>query len=123
KTLGVNGSISTSIGVPMNSSATGNINVRTDKFNIFNTTGIYYRNSPGKALFNNQYFPRTYIDESGEVVTIDPTFESIIEDRKYERERQGFNTNLGMEYFLTESSSITGSVFYRSSDSNDETDN
>src|SRR5690606_22135337 len=123
KTLGLNGSISTSIGVPLNSSATGNINLRTDKFNIFNTTGIYYRNAPGKAYFNNHYFPRIYVDDSGQTVTMDPSFERIIEDREYTRERQGFNTNLGMEYFLTESSSLTGSVFYRSSDSNDETDN
>lgn len=123
KTLGLNGSISTSIGVPMNSSATGNINVRTDKFNIFNTTGIYYRNSPGKAFFNNKYLPRTYLDSLGQPVTVDPTFDNIIEDRKYQRERQGFNTNLGMEYFLTESSSLTGSVFYRLGNDEDETDN
>src|SRR5690554_3896833 len=113
KTLGLNGSISTSIGVPLNSSASGNINIRTDKFNIFNTTGIYYRNSPGKAFFKNKYLPRTYLDSLGQPVTVDPTFDNIIEDRKYQRERQGFNTNLGMEYFLTESSSLTGSVFYR----------
>lgn len=123
KTLGLNGSISTSIGAPLNSSATANINVRTDKFNIFNTTGIYYRNSPGKAFFDNKYLPRTYLDSLGQPVTVDPTFDNIIEDRKYQRERQGFNTNLGMEYFLTESSSLTGSVFYRSGDNKDETDN
>lgn len=123
KTLGLNGSLSTSIGVPMNSSATGNINLRTDKFNIFNTTGIYYRNAPGKAYFNNHYFPRTYVDGSGQIDTIQPSFEQIIEDREYNRERQGFNTNLGMEYFLTDKSSLTGSVFYRSNDSNDDTEN
>lgn len=123
KTLGINGSISTSIGVPMNSNATGNINLRTDKFNIFNTTGIYYRNAPGKAYFDNNYFPRTTVDGSGQTDTIFPTFDRIIEDRKYQRERQGFNTNLGMEYFLTDRSSLTGSVFYRSSKSTDETDN
>ncbi len=123
KTLGLNGSISTSIGVPMNSNATGNINVRTDKFNIFNTTGVYYRNAPGKAYFNNHYFPRTFVDGSGQTVTVDPPFDRIIEDRNYERERQGFNTNLGMEYFLTEKSSITGSVFYRSGTNKDNTEN
>lgn len=123
KTLGLNGSISTSIGVPLNSSATGNINIRTDKFNIFNTTGVYYRNAPGKAYFNNNYFSRTFVDGSGQTITVDPPFERIIEDRNYQRERKGFNTNLGMEYFLTEKSSITGSVFYRMGDNNDETEN
>lgn len=123
KTLGLNGSISTSIGVPLNSSASGNINVRTEKFNIFNTTGVYYRNSPGSAYFDNHYFPRTYVDDSGETITTDPPFQQIIEDRDYTRERIGFNTNLGMEYFLTDKSSLTGSVFYRSGDHTDNTDN
>ncbi len=123
KTLGLNGSISTSLGVPLNSSASGNINIRTDKFNIFNTTGVYYRNAPGKAYFNNHYFPRTYVDDSGETITVEPRFQQIVEDRRYQRERQGFNTNLGIEYFLTERSSLTASTFYRSGTSEDRTNN
>lgn len=123
KTLGLNGSLSANIGHPLNSSASGNINLRTSKFNIFNTTGVYYRNAPGSAYFKNEYFPRTIMDDNGETVTIDPPFERINEDRDYTRERKGFNTNLGMEYFLTERSSITGSVFYRGGSNNDETDN
>src|SRR5690554_5199975 len=95
KTLGLNGSISTSIGVPLNSSASGNINIRTDKFNIFNTTGIYYRNSPGKAFFKNKYLPRTYLDSLGQPVTVDPTFDQVIERRDYDRMGKGFNTKIG----------------------------
>lgn len=123
KTLGLNGSLSTSIGVPLNSSASGNINIRTDKFNIFNTTGVYYRNAPGTAYFNNNYFPRSFVDGSGQTVIVDPPFERIIENRDYQRERQGFNTNLGMEYFLTDKSSLTGSMFYRSGENKDNTKN
>ncbi|SDW02384.1 outer membrane beta-barrel protein [Aequorivita viscosa] len=123
KTLGLNGSISTSIGVPLNSSTSGNINIRTDKFNLFNTTGIYYRKAPGHAKFDNRYFSRSFVDDSGQTITIDPPFDNIYEDRTYDRERKGFNTNLGMEYFLTDRSSITGSVFYRASKSEDVTEN
>ena len=131
KTLGLNGSISTSIGVPLNSNASGNINLRTDKFNIFNTTGVYYRNSPGNAFFNNNYFSRPVLDENGEPVldddgqpiTIDPEFDQVIEDRKYDRMGKGFNTNLGIEYFLSDKSSITASAFYRKGDGDDETTN
>lgn len=131
KTLGINGSISTSLGVPLNSSATGNINLRTDNFNIFNTTGIFYRNTPGKAFFNNQYFPRTLFDDNGDPildnngipVTVNPQFDQVIENRKYDRMGKGFNTNLGIEYFLTDKSSITASGFYRQGDGNDETTN
>ncbi len=107
KTLGLNGSLQTNFSYPLGSSVTGNINIRTDKFNIFNTTGVRYNESPGNAYFKNIYF-----DDSVE----NPL---VIEDRKYDRVRQGINTNLGMEYFLTESSSLTASGFYRNSENND----
>ncbi len=124
KTLGLNGSISTSIGVPLNSSASGNINLRTDKFNIFNTTGVYYRNSPGKAYFDNRYFPRTVIDTTtGGTTTVLPQFDQVIENRNYGRMGKGFNTNLGIEYFLSDKSSVTASGFYRKGDGGDQTIN
>ena len=123
KTLGLNGSLSTSIGVPLNSNASGNINLRTDKFNIFNTTGVYYRDSPGKAYFNNNYFSRTVLDSLGNPITIDPEFDQVIENRRTDRMSKGFNTNLGIEYFLTDKSSITASVFYRKGDGDDQTIN
>lgn len=124
KTLGLNGSLSTSIGVPLNSSASGNINLRTDKFNIFNTTGISYRNAPGNAFFNNQYFPRTVMDTiTGGTTTLDPQFDRVIEDRRYNRRNQNFNTNLGIEYYLTEKSSLTASGFLRVGDNEDITTN
>ena len=111
KTLGLNGSVQANFSEPFGSNVTGNINLRTDKFNIFNTTGVRYRESPGNAFFENTYF--------GDNVT-NPL---VLETRKYNRQRQGWNTNLGMEYFLTKNSSITGSVFYRSSDDTDLTTN
>ncbi|MBM1107403.1 TonB-dependent receptor [Aurantibacter crassamenti] len=109
KTLGFNGSVNTTIGFPINSGISVNTNLRTDKFNIFNTTGYSYRDAPGNAYFDNTY-------TSG-------SFDRIYEDREYNRLRKGFNTNLGLEYFLTDNSSITGSVFYRTSDGEDETEN
>src|SRR5690606_35294168 len=47
----------------------------------------------------------------------------ILENRESERTREGINLNLGMEYFLTDKSSVTGSVFYRKSDESDITEN
>lgn len=123
KTLGLNGSLSTSLGVPLNSSASGNINLRTDKFNIFNTTGVHFRNSPGNAFFDNRYFTRTFLDDDGNPVTVEPQFDQVIESRKYDRMGKGFNTNLGIEYFLTDKSSVTASAFYRKGDGDDETTN
>jgi len=99
KTLGVNGSFTANYGVPLSSGLTTNFNIRTDKFNIFNTTGISYRDAPGNAHYDNHYFSET----------IDNPF--VIENRNYERLNQGFNTNLGIEFYLTERSSLIASGF------------
>lgn len=119
KTLGLNGSIQTNVGVPTTSGLTGNINLRTDKFNIFNTTGIRYRDSPGNAFFENSFFAR---DNDGNII---PNEIGLIsrETRDYQRLNRGFNTNLGIEYFLTEKSSITAAGFLRLGDDKDTTEN
>lgn len=109
KTLGFNGSINTSIGFPIASQVSTNLNLRTDKFNIFTTLGYTYREPPGNAFFDNTY-------ANGE-------FDRIVEDRDINRKDIGFNANLGMEYFLTEKSSLSGSIFGRFSDEEDFTDN
>ncbi|PIX10400.1 MAG: TonB-dependent receptor, partial [Flavobacteriaceae bacterium CG_4_8_14_3_um_filter_34_10] len=107
KTLGINGSVAFNLGYPINNSVTANLNVRTDKFNIFNTTGISYRDAPGNAFFNNTF-------ENSQ-------FSRTIENRDYDRLRKDFNTNLGIEYFLTENSSLTASGFFRTSANEDDT--
>jgi hypothetical protein len=109
KTLGLNGSVTTSIGYPRASQISTNLNLRTDKFNIFNTLGYSYREPPGNAFFDNTY-------AAGD-------FSRIIEDRDILRKDKGFNVNLGLEYFLTQKSSLTGSVFGRFSDERDATEN
>lgn len=112
KTLGFNGTINTTVGYPTASSITSNLNLRTNKFNIFNTIGYFYRGTPGNGYFDNNYFD-----------TNPDNFNRIIEDRDIERRDIGYNVNLGMEYFITDKSSITGSVFGRFSDEQDITEN
>ncbi|WP_375253276.1 outer membrane beta-barrel protein, partial [Dokdonia donghaensis] len=111
KTLGLNGSIQTNVGDPERYGITGNINLRTDKFNIFNTTGYSKRISPGNAFFENRF------------LSDDVTNPLIEETREFDRNRGGFNTNLGIEYFLTEKTSVTASGFLRLSDNSSGTDN
>lgn len=123
KTLGFNGSVRVNLGAPLNSGVTANVNLRTDKYNIFNTTGYRYSDAPGNAFFDNTYFDRVLTGSMGQDSIVSPTFARTIEDRDYDRLRRGFNTNLGMEYFLTESSSITGSVFLRLGNNETETVN
>ncbi|MAM28519.1 MAG: TonB-dependent receptor [Flavobacteriaceae bacterium] len=111
KTLGLNGSVQANLGVPLSSGLTGNINLRTDKFNIFNTTGIRYRESPGNAFFETQY------------LNANASNPLVVEEREYDRLNRGFNTNLGIEYYLTEKSSLTASGFVRLGDDEDTTTN
>ena len=118
KTLGVNGSFKVTAGHPTQAGLSANVNIRTDKFNLFNTTGYRYSDAPGNAFFDNNYFDRIIND-----TVVEPTFDRSVEDRDYDRLRKGFNTNLGMEYYLTEKSSITGSVFLRLGDNETETTN
>lgn len=106
RTLGFNGSLSLSGGYPVNNTITANLNYRTKKFNLFNTTGYFYRDQPGSAFFDNTF-------ENGQ-------FSRTIEDRDIQRNRQGFNTNLGIEYFINDQSSITASAFTRVSNYDDQ---
>lgn len=111
KTLGLNGSIQTNVGVPESSSINGNINLRTDKFNIFNNTGWRYRESPGKAYFKNQYLSSSIINPL------------VIENRDMDRINRNFNTNLGIEYFISDKTSVTASAFFSHGNDDDETIN
>ncbi|PIB22965.1 TonB-dependent receptor domain-containing protein [Maribacter sp. 4G9] len=109
KTRGFNGTINTTVGYPGAFSITPNLNLRTDNFNIFTTIGYRYREGPGNGFFDNTYF--------------NGAFDRIIEDRDINRNNSGFNANFGIEYFLTESSSLTASAFGRLNDGEDITDN
>ena len=102
KTIGLNGSFTANYGVPIQSGLTANFNLRTDKFNVFNTSGVRYRESPGNATYENRYFS---------TAAQNPL---LREDRIYDRLRKGLNTNVGIEYFITENSSITAMAFLSS---------
>ncbi|GAA4324432.1 outer membrane beta-barrel family protein [Pontixanthobacter gangjinensis] len=118
ETLGFNGSVNLNGGIPENASISANLNYRTDKFNLFTTTGYRYNESPGYAYFDTRYFePRE------DAFLGDIEYDRNIEDRDYDRINRGFNTNVGMEYYISDLSSITGSIFYRLGDDRDVTMN
>jgi hypothetical protein len=120
KTLGFNGSVSARAGHPDQAGLSANVNYRTDKFNLFNTTGFRYFDAPGNSFSDTRYFE--YIDEeTGELV--DPLDDRIIEEREIQRLNRNFNTSLGFEYFITDMSSITATGFYRYGEDEDLTSN
>ncbi len=111
KTRGLNGTINTTVGFPEAASLTANLNLRREKYNVFTTLGYSYREPPGNGFADNTYLR----DESA--------FDRIIEERDINRINSGFNLNLGIEYFLTETSSLTASAFARTNDGEDITSN
>lgn len=118
ETLGFNGSVTVNGGIPENASISTNLNYRTDKYNLFTTTGYRYSESPGYAFFDTRYF-----DPRADVLLDSISYDRNIEDRDYDRINRGFNTNVGLEYYLSDMSSITGAIFYRLGDDRDVTNN
>ncbi|MGB1269905.1 MAG: TonB-dependent receptor domain-containing protein [Flavobacteriaceae bacterium] len=104
KALGFNGSFTLNTGIPTNFGASTNLNYRTNKVNYFTTIGYNYNDAPGNAYFENEYLQNN------------PSGRFQIENRLYDRERKNFNSRFGLEYFLTDNASLTGSMLYRNSD-------
>ncbi|MEP6261796.1 MAG: outer membrane beta-barrel protein [Gillisia sp.] len=119
KTLGFNGSLTGTLGYPDNAGLSANVNMRTEKFNVFNTTGFRYFDAPGQNWSDTRY--RSRPNAEGELIA--PEFDRIYEGREVTRLNRNFNTNLGIEYFLNEQSSLTASVFYRYGQNEDITTN
>ncbi|MCF8273372.1 MAG: TonB-dependent receptor [Flavobacteriaceae bacterium] len=111
KLQGLNGAVTTNVGYPNSAGISGNINYRTGDFNFFNTTGYSYRESPGKSITKTEYF-----NESGP-----NTF--LNENRKFDRNSRGLNTNFGVEWYITDSASLTTSLLYRDSNQNQDATN
>ncbi|MFD2550785.1 TonB-dependent receptor domain-containing protein [Bizionia sediminis] len=108
KLQGFNGAITTNIGYPNSAGVSGNINYRTGDVNIFNTTSYDYREAPGNSSSYTRYFNQNNI---------------LDETNDFDRVRKGLSTNFGVEWYITESASLTGSVSYRDGDNERNTTN
>ncbi|MGB5393535.1 MAG: TonB-dependent receptor [Lutimonas sp.] len=97
-------------GYPENAGGSVNLNYRKNKFNFFNNTGYSYSDAPGNASYYSEFFNN-------------PVSPFVKEKREYNRVNNNINTNFGVEYFITDKSSIVASFIYRNSRGNDETVN
>lgn len=107
ETLGFNGSFNLTAGNPDNLGLSATLNYRTEKFNVFSTLGWRYFDAPRTSFNDVTYFDRLVDGEIRE-----PQYRRIVEDQEVERLNRNYNANLGMEYFIDASSSVTGSIFY-----------
>lgn len=104
KVTGFNGSMNTTVGYPEQFGIGGNLNYRTKKINVFSNLGYRYRKGPG-----NSFTKLSYLNG-------DPIIDSTqIENRKFDRKSNNYNGSIGLEYYVTKNSSITGSFFYKKS--------
>ncbi|WP_439151137.1 TonB-dependent receptor domain-containing protein [Winogradskyella sp.] len=108
ETLGFNGSFNFTIGNPDNIGLNASLNYRTEKYNLFSNLSWRYFDAPRNSFTDVTYFDRLIDGE-----TVVPEYRRIREDEDVERLNRNYNANIGMEYFLSEKSSITGSLFDR----------
>ena len=108
KAQGFNSSFTATAGNPDYFGASANLNYRTNKVNYFTNIGYNYSNSPGKSSSDVTYnFP----------ITNAPKY--VSERTKYDRENNRLNTQFGIEYYINDKTSLTGTVLYRKSDGDD----
>ncbi|WP_396153009.1 TonB-dependent receptor domain-containing protein [Flavobacterium sp.] len=105
KNQGLNGVVTGTVGDPKNYGLTGNINYKSENFNVFSTLGYSDRNSPGNSLTNSEYFNAER-----------ETTNFINERRTNNRLREAYNGSFGAEWFLDKTTSWTNTVSYRRDD-------
>jgi len=108
---GLNGVFNLSTGKNYTYSGSANLNYRKGKFNFFTNSGYSDRTNKGRAVQDNVYTnPLESVDR-------------YVEERLFDRRRQGFNVNVGLDYQMTEKSSLTMSYLMNERDGFDTTIN
>ncbi|WP_084018030.1 TonB-dependent receptor domain-containing protein [Moheibacter sediminis] len=101
KLQGMNGSVSVFGGIPETAGASATINYRTGKWNLFTTLGYRYQEREGENKSNTTRF-----DSNGTA-----RYENMIGESN--RINNGYNINLGTEYYLDDRNTFTVSGNYR----------
>lgn len=107
KLLGFNGSLQLDTGWNPQLGLAFNGNIRTKKWNLFTNTGFRYRERPGNASSQSEFFS----DQAAN--------RFVNEKRNFDRIGRNLFTSLGAEYFIDGSSSIVANVVYRLGNDND----
>src|SRR3990170_574714 len=100
---GVNGSFSANAGYPVQYGGAYSINIRRKKVNLFSSYGVDYNERPGYG---------TSFQQSA---TADTSF-SYTQRSDRTQEEFSHNFTIGMDYFFTDNSTLTGSFLYNTGD-------
>jgi len=101
KNQGINGTVILSAGDPESYGASGNVNYKTEQFNLYTTTGYNNRKNKGNSITNSEYLkdglPTNYTNER----------------RNNVRQSEGFNSNVGVDWYLDKTTTWSNSVNIR----------
>lgn len=104
KNQGINGSITGTLGDPKNSSISANVNYKTKTANFYTILGATDRENPGSSITNSQY-----LNPDGS------TYKYIDENTDRQRNRNGYNSLLGMDWDIKDDLNWTNTISYRKS--------
>ncbi len=102
KNQGINGTFIASAGNPESYGASGNINYKNDQVNLYTTTGYNYRTNQGNSINNTEY-----LNHDGSIKNF------INETRTNERLSKGFNSIIGIDWYLAKSATWSNSLNIR----------
>ena len=104
KRNGFNGTVIGTVGDPENYGLSANLNFRDTEFNLFTSTGYSYRTSRGNSRTETEY------------LNPDGSIRNYITDRRTnERLNKGYNSTIGLEWFLADKTIWTNSMNIRKS--------
>lgn len=103
KNQGLNGVFTGTVGDPRNYGLTGNINFKSENFNVFSTLGYNDRESPGNSMTDS----RILNPEDGSLLRYQDERRSTL------RSREAYNGNFGAEWYLDKTTTWTNTVSYR----------
>ncbi len=104
KIIGFNGSLSLNSGYPERYGVSANLNYRTKKLNFFNNIGYNTRTSEGSFINETEYFTNQTINNF------------LNENGVRDSESNSNYLNTGIEYFISDKTSVVGSYVLRKSD-------
>ncbi|MDB4086732.1 TonB-dependent receptor [Flavobacteriaceae bacterium] len=104
KLTGFNGSLSLNSGYPERYGVSANLNYRTKKLNFFNNVGYNTRTSEGSFINETEYYTDQVINNF------------LNENGVRDSERNSNYLNTGIEYFISDKTSVVGSYVLRKSD-------
>ena len=104
---GLNGSIEGHIGVPDNDGASGFLNYKTEKINLFSTVSFNHKNR-----IKNTNIEQIFLDNNEDPLG------NFDETRRDDRQSNNLLINLGSDFYLSEKSTLTASLLYSNSNKN-----